>query len=103
MVTTCLGKSLTWNNYILQCRQLVWENHSKGTSFPDKETAYLGESLQVNKFPDKETACLRESIKRINYHPSSPPVIYSQMSIISIEGIEKCIVYKIRNLVVQNF
>ena len=69
------GKSLTWNNYLLKCRQLVWENHLSGTSSPDEETA-----------------CLRKSIKWINYHPSSSPVIYSQMSIISIKGTEKCIV-----------
>ena len=65
-------------------RQPVWENQSSGTIFPDNETA-----------------CLKKSIKRINYHPGSPPVIYSPMSIISIKGTEKCIVYKLRDLVVQ--
>ena len=62
-------------------RQIVWENQSSGTSSPDKETP-----------------CLRKSIKRIHYHASSPPVIYSQMSIISIKAKEKCIVYKLRSL-----
>ena len=46
---------------------------------------------------------MEKSIKRINYHPSSPPVIYSQMSISSIKAREKCIVYKLRSLVVKNF
>ena len=50
-----------------------------------------------------ETACLRKSIKRINYHPSSPPVIYSQITIYSIKGTKKCIVYEMRCLVVQSF
>ena len=103
MVTTCLGKSLRWNNYLLKCRQVVWENHSSGTSSPDKKTACLGNSLKRNKFADKETAYLRNSIKRINYHPTSPPVIYSQMSINSTEGTEKCIVYKLRSLLVKIF
>ena len=85
-MTTCLGKPLTWNNQFVKCRQLVWEKHSSGTSYPDKQIA-----------------CLRKSVKRINYHPSSPPVIYIQMSIISIRGTEKCIVYKLRSLVVKSF
>ena len=103
MVTNCLAKSLTGNNHLLKCRQLVWENHSGGTSSPDKDTACLGKSLKRNKFLDKVTACLRKSIKRINYHLSSPPVIYNEMSIISMKGTEKCIGYKIRSLAVQNF
>ena len=70
----------------LKCRQIVSENHSSGTSSPDKETA-----------------CLRKSIKRINYHPSSPLVIYSRMSINSIKGTEKCTVYKLRSLLVKSF
>ena len=85
-MTTGLEKSLTRNNHLLKCRQLVCENHSSGTSSPDKETA-----------------CLRKSIERINYHPSSPSVSCSQMSIISIKGTEKCIVYKLSRLVVQRF
>ena len=67
-------------------RQIVWEIHSSGTSYPDKEKA-----------------CLRKSIQRINYHPSSPPVNYSQMSILSKTGTEKCIVYKVRSLLVESF
>ena len=53
--------------------------------------------------PDKETAGLRKSIKQIIYHPSSPPVNHSQMSIISIKAKEKCVVHKLRCLGVKRF
>ena len=86
MVTTCLGKSLTCNNYLLKCRQFVWENHSNGTS-----------SL------DRETSCRKKSIKPNIYLPSSLPAIYSQMSIICIKGTEICIENKLHSLVVKSF
>ena len=85
-MTTCLGKSLTCNNYLLRCRQFVWENHSSGTS-----------SL------DREISCRKKSIKRKIYHSSSPPEIYGQMSIVCIKGTEICIEYKLHSLVVKSF
>ena len=89
--------------HLLKCRQIVWENHSSGTSSPDKETTYLGKSIKWNKFADKEIACLRKQNQANQLSSKFPLVIYSRMSIISIKGTEKYFGYKLHSLLVKCF
>ena len=85
-VDSLYGKITQVEQVPLMRSQVVWEDHSSGTSFPDKKTA-----------------CLRKLIKRIIHHSSSASVNYSQMSIISIKATGKCVVYKLRSIVITSF